>query len=624
MPPSCPPPSAHSRLTGALPERVVRVLPTLDGPDKAFDYLVPDEVGDQVRVGARVRIPLGGRRIPGWVIQDWVVPPPGVALRPLAGVRGWGPPPAVVALAHWAAWRWAGRVAHFLAAGSPEVVVRSLPAPPKAGPDWVGAAGAAGPGGSGWGEVRDLAEGALGGASLSGAAGRVVLRIPPAADRWPVVEAAVAHVLGVGGRGVLVLAPSVEGANQVARRLRRSGIPVALLPGDWAVAAAGGCVVVGARGAAWAPLPFLGAVVVLDAHDQAYQGQAAPTWVATEVVAERARQEGVPCLLVSPCPTLELAAGSRLATVSRRAERAGWPVTQVIDMRQEDPRTGLFSPVVVARARQAGAGHQVLCVLNRKGRARLLACSACRELVRCETCGAALAQDGTFTLACPRCGLERPSVCAACGATRLRFIRVGVTRAAEELAALVGGPVPEVTGSSVPGEGLRQSLVMGTEAVLHRVAPGSVEAVVFLDFDQELLAPRYQAGEAALALLTRASRLVGGRGAGRVLVQTRLPDHPVLAAAVRADPGRLASAEMELRSVLRLPPVSALALVSGPAAEAWVVSLQETTQAGVDVLGPADDRYLVKALDHQILCDALAAVARPPGRLRVEVDPRKV
>jgi len=86
-----------------------------------------------------------------------------------------------------------------------------------------------------------------------------------------------------------VLAPGHKGAAEVARRLRASGIATALLPGDWARARAGGCVVVGARAAAFAPLPRLAAAVVLDAHDEAYHEERAPTWAAWAVVAERAR-----------------------------------------------------------------------------------------------------------------------------------------------------------------------------------------------------------------------------------------------------------------------------------------------------------------------------------------------
>jgi hypothetical protein len=36
----------------------------------------------------------------------------------------------------------------------------------------------------------------------------------------------------------------------------------------------------------------------------------------------------------------------------------------------------------------------------------------------------------------------------------------------------------------------------------------------------------------------------------------------------------------------------------------------------------AEERYLLRAVDHTSLCDLLARVPRPPGRgLRVEVDP---
>jgi primosomal protein N' (replication factor Y) len=173
-----------------------------------------------------------------------------------------------------------------------------------------------------------------------------------------------------------------------------------------------------------------------------------------------------------------------------------------------------------------------------------------------------------------------------------------------------------VTSQSA-GDSSDVPLIVGTEAVLHRVR--EVGTVVFLDFDQELLAPRYRAGEQALALLARASRLVGGRtGRGRILVQTRLPVNEVIDAAVHADPGRLAAEEAARRSALALPPATAIALVSGPSAEAYVEGLDA---GAVDLLGPDDGRWLVRAPDHRALCDALAAVPRPPGRLRIEVDP---
>jgi len=157
--------------------------------------------------------------------------------------------------------------------------------------------------------------------------------------------------------------------------------------------------------------------------------------------------------------------------------------------------------------------------------------------------------------------------------------------------------------------------------------------VAFLDFDQELLASRYRAGEEALALLARASRLVGGRQrAGKVLVQTRAPGHPVIEAALLADPGRLAASEEPVRKALRLPPFAALAVLSGPGALELAGALEKLdgAEAAVhrEVPGEplelselADERWVVRAADHASLADALAAAGRPSERVRIEVDP---
>jgi primosomal protein N' (replication factor Y) len=440
------------------------------------------------------------------------------------------------------------------------------------------------------------------------------LRLPPAAD--PAAAAVAAAARG----DALVVCPSSALAADVAAGLRRAGVAVALLPRDWARAAAGGCAVVGARAAAWAPVPRLGAVVVVDEHDEAHQEERAPTWHAREVALERARRAGVPCLLVSPCPTLEALRSGRLLAPGRVEERAGWPVVDVVDRRKEDPRAGLYSPRLVDALR---SGRRVVCVLNRTGRARLLACAACGTVAGCERCGAAVVVPEAGVLRCLRCATERPEVCLDCGSGRFRALRVGVSRAREELSALAGEPVAEVTAAGVVGDGDRGvgRVVVGTEAVLHHVR--SADVVAFLDLDQELLAPRYRAAEQVMALVVRAARLLGGRsGGGRLVLQTRTPRHEVVEAALHAEPARLARAEDGRRVVLGFPPYAALAAVSGPSAPAFVEALGDPP--GVDVLGPDDGRWLLRAGDHTALCDALAATPRPGGRLRIEVDPLRV
>jgi primosomal protein N' (replication factor Y) len=227
-----------------------------------------------------------------------------------------------------------------------------------------------------------------------------------------------------------------------------------------------------------------------------------------------------------------------------------------------------------------------------------------------------VAQEDRATLRCHRCGESRPPVCQSCGSSALANVRPGVARVREELEAAAGRPVAAVTGASgEPPEDV--DVFVGTEAVLHRI--GRADVVAFLDIDAELLAPRYRAAEQAMSLLVRAARLVGPRTArGRILVQTFLPRHEALQAALLADPGRLARTEAERRRELDLPPFSALARVSGAAAAAWVATL------GVASAPDGDDGFLLRAPTWDELGAALASAPRPArARLRIEVDPAR-
>jgi primosomal protein N' (replication factor Y) len=558
-----------------------------------------------------VRIPLHGRRVGGWVLDDRSEPPEGVRLSEIAKVTGIGPDADVIDLCRWATWRWAARLATLLRVASPD---RAVPVAPPLRPRPVTPGREVGP---------DATTAALAREALDAGAGVHVLQVPPTADAATVALAAAA-------RGqALVVVPAVWTMEHVGRTLRRAGAFAARWPRDYAQAVAG-ATVVGGRGAVFAPLPALAAVVVWDEHDEGLQNESSPTWHAREVAVERARRAGVPCLLVSPCPSLEARSAGAVLRAPRSAERAGWGTPVVVDRRDEDvARSRLYSPGFVDAARHAlDLGGRVVCVLNRTGRARLLACRSCGTVTECERCGAAVHLTDRLELRCDRCDTSRPTVCLECGSTALGLLRPGVTRAAEELAALLGEDVATVTATTAPEDpaSARGRVLIGTEAVLHRVRDAAL--VAFLDLDQELLAPRYRAAEEALALVVLAARIVGGRvdagggSGGRVLVQTRRPDHEVVEALVHADPDRVARAESQRRSLLRFPPAAAVALVAGEAAPAYVERLG--SPLGVEVLHPEPDRWLLRADDAAVLLDALAAVDRPPGRLRLQVDPARL
>ena len=574
---------------------IARVLPDVTGLDKAFDYSVPAALAGRLVVGCVVRVPLHGRRVGGWVLE---LDPAGETigpdrLRPIALFSSLGPDADVIDLAGWASVRWAaGRLRPFLVAASPARNVGGLPrAARSAGPTT--------------GAVSALAIAAL-------ASGGGVLRLPPNDDVVPTILAACR--LGP----TLVVVPSAERAATVAARLRRAGLGVAMMPNEWARAAGGVDVVIGARAAAWAPCPGLAAAVVVDEHDDGLQEERAPTWHARDVVLERARRAGAPALLTSPAPTVAglAAAGQRMSRPHVEDDRASWPIVEVVDRTRDEPwKTSLVTSPLIKYLRDAG--RTVVCVHNTPGRARILACRGCRSLARCERCAAAVGLDDDARLVCRRCAMVRPVVCAVCGAGAFANLRPGVTRVREELEAAAGRPVVAVTGKD-DGAPAAAGIYVGTEAVLHRI--DRAEVVAFLDLDTELLAPRYRAHEQAMALLVRGARLLGPRAAGgRLLVQTFLPRHEVVQAALLADPGRLGEPELARRRLLGLPPFAALATVSGAGSEAVAAALR--AQPGIEVGGSAND-YVVRAADWEVLGRALNAAPRPKGsRVRVAVDP---
>ena len=587
-------PAAPSAIETTRPEgRVVRVLPDVVGIDRAFDYVVPtsweaDGRAERVVVGSMVRVPLAGRRVDGWVTAIEVEPEPGVRLVELVKLRGAGPSPELLDLAGWAAWRWAGRRVAFLRAASPERMVAAAAKrrprdPVPAGP-------------------RDVFDDAFD-------HGIATVRVAPDDDGLGVALAACR-------RGdALILTADAARARHLAVALRRAGVSVALAPDEWA-AAAGGATVVGTRSAAWMPMPDLAAVVVIDEHDERFKEERTPAWHAREVALERARRAGVPAVMTSAVPSLEALRVGPLLRRDRSIERDDWPIVDVLDRRNEDPAKS--GPFATDLRRHIDGDRRVVCVLNRTGRARLLACAACGELVRSDD-GVQIMRLVDDELVSADGSERRPVICTACGSTALKTLRVGVERAREELEAFLGEPVDEITAASE--ERPQRRVAIGTEAVLHRVDQADV--VVFLDFDQELLAVRQRAAEQAMAMIAQAARLVGGRGrGGRIVVQTRQPEHEVILAAGRGDPSLVAVAERDRRRPLRLPPYGAQVSVSGEGGAALIDSFG--TVAGVQVRGPLDGRWLLRAESQNLILDRLAEVERPAARVRIDVDPLRV
>ena len=623
----------------------VRVLVDEPAIDREFSYLLPPKLAAgrvPVQVGTIVRVALKSRRLRGWVTGLDGSISTGRELVPISSVVGMGPPAHVVELASWAAWRWAGTRAHFLRMASSDRVVSgsqgdelSNPQPPQ---------------------EPELVDNSVGNAKWFAAAfvsdpgAPAVVRLGPCADEWPLVGEAVRR-----GRALL-LTPTASWSARLAGKLRQAGVATALMPRDWA-AARSAHAVVGTRSAAWAPCGRLDSVLVLDEHDEGYQSEAAPTWNARDLVVERARRDGAACVLIGPMPSTDALkltehgrnnAPRQVITAPRACERAAWPRVQVADRRQDDPATGEWCGEALSALLRTDAS--IVCVLNRTGRARLAYCASCGELVCSPHTGRPLRLEAKQFVDLDS-GDVRPAVCESCGAMKFRRARVGVKGVAEELERLALRPAIQIVGNAAadvpddaagressantrrrssefsPSRNSKPPLYIGTEAALHRVP--SADVVAFLDFDQELTAPRYRAGEEAFALVVRAARLLNTRAqSAHILVQSRLPNHPVLRALVEANPSDWIQAEAARRQALGLPPMSTWALVSGSAASTYVERLAEAEGAHLLEIseaksGSASHTWRIRSSERTALLDVLQRTPRPSGRLRVQVDPMR-
>jgi primosomal protein N' (replication factor Y) len=541
-------------------------------------------------------------------------------LRPLRAVVSAGPAPELVALTAFAAWRWAGPRAAFLRVASPPNIVAPGPVPDV--------------------DVAVFPPAEAAPVALPDARERVVVW-PPVAARTELLRC----LLEPDG-STLVLAPDPVEGEVLGAALRDEGRHVVVLRGDhpaaertamWDAARRGACVVIGGRVAAMAPVPDLTGVVVLDDADEALAEERAPAWHARDLAVERARRASARLTLVSPAPTVEAVELARDAVVAapKTVAARGWPRLRVVDLRDEAPGAGLLSaPLGPALQHALDGGGRALCILNRRGRAHLLVCRACGEVAHCERCDARL-EESDVGLRCARCGTVAPLQCRSCGAGVFRKLRPGVTGLRDAVAGLVPRrQVIAVDATSAPLPAF--DVGVGTEALLHRAprrGDRPVRLVAFLDFDQELLAPRYRATEQALWLLVRAARVVrppdvpeGVDPRGELLVQTRLPGHEVIVAASTGDVVPVLASERRRREALGFPPFGGLAEVRGDAAAVDVACA--LVRDAVTVVGPTGGRALLRAASTAQLCDALASVdlgpARARGRLRIDVDPLRV
>jgi primosomal protein N' (replication factor Y) len=634
--------------------------------------------------GTLVRAPLRGREQVGVVWEEESPPPPGAVLRPLRG-RVAEAPPLPPDLRRFIAWMadytltpkgealglalriaWRKRPAGQGAKASPGETQASEESPPReAGesPQPLPLSAA----------QREAAEALI--AGLGKGFSVTLLEGVTGSGKTEVYFEAIAAARARGLQ-VLVLLPEIALSGQMLGRFaRRFGAPPALWHSalgqrerreTWLGVAEGRIgVVIGARSALFLPFPRLGLIVVDEEHESAYKQEEGVIYHARDMAIVRGREAGAPVVLVSATPSLETLVNAergrfRHLFLPERPGRAELPAVRLVDLRRTPPPRGRFlsPPLVEAITATLSRGEQAMLFLNRRGYAPLTLCRSCGHRLQCPSCSAWLVAHRRRTaLVCHHCGHTEPppAACPACGAeASLVAIGPGVERVAEEAASLFPEARLAVMASDTLGdagaaarlaaaiEGREIDLLVGTQIAAKGWHFPHLTLVGVVDADLGLAGGDLRAAERTFQLLHQVAGRAGRAEApGLVLLQTHLPEHPVMQALAAGDAGRFLALEKEARAEGGWPPYGRLAalILSGErgeevAAAAAQLAAARPSASDITVFGPAPAplallrgrhrmRFLIKSARTAPLARFIRAwlgAVRLPRQVRVAVD----
>ncbi|MDZ3836814.1 MAG: primosomal protein N' [Rhodospirillales bacterium] len=497
----------------------------------------------------------------------------------------------------------------------------------------------------------------------------------PGSGKTEVYFEAIAAAMGQGGQ-VLVLLPEIAlSAQWLARYRARFGAEPHVWHSDlgqkerrraWrAVAENRAQVVVGARSALFLPFAELALIVVDEEHDPSFKQEDGVFYNARDMAVVRARLSEIPLCLVSATPSLETVVNVQAGRYRRlhlpaRHGGASMPTVELVDLRRDRPARGAWLAPGTRAAITASLADraQVLLFLNRRGYAPLTVCRACGFRLPCPWCSAWLVEHRrTQRMLCHHCGHSTPipGTCPACaGSDTLSACGPGVERLAEEVAEvfpearLALATSDTLTGPAATAELVRTmeageiDIVIGTQIIAKGYHFPHLALVGVIDADLGLSGGDLRAGERTFQLIYQAAGRAGrGERPGRALVQTTMPQHPVMAALASGDRDRFLAAEDAARREAGMPPYGRLAalIVSGADAKAVeaaanALALTAPKADGVRVLGPAPaplsllrGRHRRRLLLHAARSVAVSplvrqwlAATRLPGTVRVQVD----
>jgi primosomal protein N' (replication factor Y) len=414
---------------------------------------------------------------------------------------------------------------------------------------------------------------------------------------------------------VLLLVPEINLTPQLERRVRayfpdkqmavlHSGVSEKKRGIAWFEAMTGKAqIILGTRLAALTPLPNLRAIVVDEEHDSSYKQQEGTRYSARDLAIWRAHDQAIPIMLSSATPSLETwqAAQSKryeYIRLDQRAQGASLPRVHLIDTRNPQNQ---FSPgdeaapkqkslitktLANAITRALAEKKQSLILINRRGYAPVLNCSACNWLSKCTQCTSytvmhkAGALGKRSVLSCHHCGLVRsiPQFCPDCGNADLKTLGHGTQKIEDAIEEM--WPQARVlrvdTDSSRKNKGAEKlfqeihdgnvDIVVGTQMIAKGHDYQNIGLVAVLDADSRLFSADFRAAERLFAQLVQVAGRAGrsgidGESGGEIYIETQYPGSPVFQYLLRHDVDGFLAFTASEREEAKLPPYSYQALI---------------------------------------------------------------
>ena len=398
------------------------------------------------------------------------------------------------------------------------------------------------------------------------------------------------------GRRALVLVPEISLTPQMIRRLKstfgsRLAVQHSALNNterllQWRRIQQGNAdIVVGTRSAVFAPLQNIGLIIMDEEQEHTYQSESAPRYDAHDIAKKRAAMENSLLLFASATPlteTYHAAQCGRLQLVRLQHRYGGKPLPQVdfVDMRAElaagNPRE-VSGRLAQELQKNLDHGEQSILLLNRRGYRTVAMCTACGHVLKCPHCSVPLVyHKPQQALMCHHCGhtvQPAPTLCPDCGG-KLAYSGFGTQRVEEELSRLLpAARILRMDQDSTTKKNAHETMLaqfarhdydilLGTQMVAKGLDFEKVSLVGVLGIDSLLFGQGFRAYESVFSLVTQ----VIGRGGradipGRALIQTTVPDHPVLQLAAAQDYEAFYREEITFRKFGLYPPFCAFCVV---------------------------------------------------------------